>query len=86
MSTTRKGLQKDLASWDYRAENLFRMGLGVLGLVALVCLLAHDRLLRKKTKRGPKMASSQVRRRRFRWQGAPEERRRDALAIGEAEH
>ncbi|CAK6437468.1 unnamed protein product [Pipistrellus nathusii] len=73
-ATTRKGLQKDLASWDHTAENLFRMGLGLLVLVALVCLLTHHWLLRKKTTtRGLNMASSQERRRRFRRQGAPEE-------------
>ncbi|XP_027993409.2 natural cytotoxicity triggering receptor 1 [Eptesicus fuscus] len=73
LATTRKGLQKELASWDYTAENLFRMGLGLLVLVALVCLLAHNRLLRKKMTRGLRVASSQERRRRFRWQEAPDE-------------
>ncbi|XP_006760372.1 PREDICTED: natural cytotoxicity triggering receptor 1 [Myotis davidii] len=68
-STTKKGLRKDLIPWDYTAENLFRVGLGLLVLVALMCLLAHTRLLRKKTKR----ASSQERRRRLRWQGALDE-------------
>ncbi|XP_036162584.1 natural cytotoxicity triggering receptor 1-like isoform X1 [Myotis myotis] len=69
LSTTKKGLRKDLIPWDYTAENLFRVGLGLLVLVALMCLLAHTRLLRKKTKR----ASSQERRRRYRWQGALDE-------------
>ncbi|XP_006105464.2 natural cytotoxicity triggering receptor 1 [Myotis lucifugus] len=68
-STTKKGLRKDLIPWDYTAENLFRVGLGLLVLVALMCLLAHTGLLRKKKKR----VSSQERRRRFRWQGALDE-------------
>uniref|UniRef100_H0WIA4 Natural cytotoxicity triggering receptor 1 n=1 Tax=Otolemur garnettii TaxID=30611 RepID=H0WIA4_OTOGA len=47
--TTETGFHKDLALWDHAAQNLLRISLAFLVLMALVCLLAEDRLRRKRT-------------------------------------
>ncbi|KAM7057670.1 natural cytotoxicity triggering receptor 1 isoform 3-T4 [Molossus nigricans] len=66
MLTTKRDFHKDLALWDYTSENLFRMGLAFLVLVALVCLLVEDRISRKKTEEQVNRASGQERRMTFR--------------------
>ncbi|XP_023442036.2 natural cytotoxicity triggering receptor 1 [Dasypus novemcinctus] len=66
-SATKTGFQKDLALWDHTAQNLVRLGLAALVLVALVWLLVEDRLSRKRTWEGPSRASGWERR-RFRTQ------------------
>lgn len=58
----------DLAVWDHTAQNLLRMGLAFLVLVALMCLLAEDCLWRKRNQEKANGASSQECRRRFRTQ------------------
>uniref|UniRef100_G1TTP1 Natural cytotoxicity triggering receptor 1 n=1 Tax=Oryctolagus cuniculus TaxID=9986 RepID=G1TTP1_RABIT len=40
------------AAWDHTAQNLLRIGLAVLVLVALTCLLAEDWLCRWRTREG----------------------------------
>uniref|UniRef100_A0A452RSY3 Natural cytotoxicity triggering receptor 1 n=1 Tax=Ursus americanus TaxID=9643 RepID=A0A452RSY3_URSAM len=66
--TTEAELQQDLAVWDHTAQNLLRMGLAFLVLVALMCLLAEDCLWRKRNQEKANGASSQECRRRFRTQ------------------
>ncbi|XP_053461984.1 natural cytotoxicity triggering receptor 1 isoform X2 [Nycticebus coucang] len=66
LSTTETGFHKGLALWDYTAQNLLRIGLGFLVLVALVCLLAEDWLSRKRTQKKADRASRWERRRRWR--------------------
>uniref|UniRef100_A0A2K6PRH8 Natural cytotoxicity triggering receptor 1 n=1 Tax=Rhinopithecus roxellana TaxID=61622 RepID=A0A2K6PRH8_RHIRO len=61
--TTETGLQKDLALRDYTAQNLLRMGLAFLVLVALVWLLVEDWLSRKRTREQASRASTDGRRR-----------------------
>nr|XP_012419447.1 PREDICTED: natural cytotoxicity triggering receptor 1 isoform X4 [Odobenus rosmarus divergens] len=56
----------DLGLWDHTAQNLLRIGLAFLVLVALMCLLAEDWLWRKRAQEKANGASSQERRRRFR--------------------
>uniref|UniRef100_A0A2K6N2P9 Natural cytotoxicity triggering receptor 1 n=1 Tax=Rhinopithecus bieti TaxID=61621 RepID=A0A2K6N2P9_RHIBE len=56
--TTETGLQKDLALRDYTAQNLLRMGLAFLVLVALVWLLVEDWLSRKRTREQASRAST----------------------------
>uniref|UniRef100_A0A2K6AJL2 Natural cytotoxicity triggering receptor 1 n=1 Tax=Mandrillus leucophaeus TaxID=9568 RepID=A0A2K6AJL2_MANLE len=63
--TTETGLQKDLALWDHTAQNLLRMGLAFLVLVALVCLLVEDWLSRKRTREQASRASTWEGRRRL---------------------
>uniref|UniRef100_A0A452RSZ7 Natural cytotoxicity triggering receptor 1 n=1 Tax=Ursus americanus TaxID=9643 RepID=A0A452RSZ7_URSAM len=63
-----KLLVTDLAVWDHTAQNLLRMGLAFLVLVALMCLLAEDCLWRKRNQEKANGASSQECRRRFRTQ------------------
>lgn len=58
----------DLAVWDHTAQNLLRMGLAFLVLVALMCLLAEDCLWGKRTQEKANGASSRQRRGRFRTQ------------------
>nr|XP_045746438.2 natural cytotoxicity triggering receptor 1-like [Mirounga angustirostris]XP_054367608.1 natural cytotoxicity triggering receptor 1-like [Mirounga angustirostris] len=66
--TTEAEFQQDLALWDHTAQNLLRIGLAFLVLVALMCLLAEDRLWRKRAQEKANRTSSQERRRRFRTQ------------------
>ncbi|XP_035948001.1 natural cytotoxicity triggering receptor 1 isoform X2 [Halichoerus grypus] len=66
--TTEAEFQQDLALWDHTAQNLLRIGLAFLVLVALMCLLAEDWLWRKRAQEKANGASSQERRRRFRTQ------------------
>nr|XP_021527166.1 natural cytotoxicity triggering receptor 1 isoform X1 [Aotus nancymaae] len=56
--TTETGLQKELALWDHTAQNLVRVGLAFLVLVALVWLLVEDRLSRKRTRERASRAST----------------------------
>uniref|UniRef100_F6ZEJ0 Natural cytotoxicity triggering receptor 1 n=1 Tax=Macaca mulatta TaxID=9544 RepID=F6ZEJ0_MACMU len=63
--TRETGLQKDLALWDHTAQNLLRMGLAFLVLVALVCLLVEDWLSRKRTREQASRASTWEGRRRL---------------------
>ncbi|XP_025704927.1 natural cytotoxicity triggering receptor 1 isoform X2 [Callorhinus ursinus] len=46
--TTEAEFQQDLGLWDHTAQNLLRIGLAFLVLVALMCLLAEDWLWRKR--------------------------------------
>uniref|UniRef100_A0A2K6AJQ2 Natural cytotoxicity triggering receptor 1 n=1 Tax=Mandrillus leucophaeus TaxID=9568 RepID=A0A2K6AJQ2_MANLE len=55
----------DLALWDHTAQNLLRMGLAFLVLVALVCLLVEDWLSRKRTREQASRASTWEGRRRL---------------------
>ncbi|XP_032180401.1 natural cytotoxicity triggering receptor 1 isoform X1 [Mustela erminea] len=66
--TTEAEFQQDLASWDHTAQNLLRIILAFLVLVALMCLLAEDWLWRKRAQEKANGASSQECRRRFRTQ------------------
>ncbi|XP_022348142.1 natural cytotoxicity triggering receptor 1-like isoform X2 [Enhydra lutris kenyoni] len=61
-------LTPDLASWDHTAQNLLRIILAFLVLVALMCFLAEDWLWRKRAQEKANGASSQEHRRRFRTQ------------------
>uniref|UniRef100_A0A1D5Q4F7 Natural cytotoxicity triggering receptor 1 n=1 Tax=Macaca mulatta TaxID=9544 RepID=A0A1D5Q4F7_MACMU len=58
-------LPTDLALWDHTAQNLLRMGLAFLVLVALVCLLVEDWLSRKRTREQASRASTWEGRRRL---------------------
>ncbi|XP_055094998.1 natural cytotoxicity triggering receptor 1 isoform X2 [Symphalangus syndactylus] len=62
--TTETGLQKDHALWDHTAQNLLRMGLAFLVLVALVWFLVEDWLGRKRTRERASRASAWEGRRR----------------------
>ncbi|XP_008584300.1 PREDICTED: natural cytotoxicity triggering receptor 1 [Galeopterus variegatus] len=66
--TTEAGFQKDLALWDHTAQNLFRIGLAFLVLVAIAWLLIIDWLSRKRTQEGASRASQWEFRRRLRTQ------------------
>ncbi|XP_022348143.1 natural cytotoxicity triggering receptor 1-like isoform X3 [Enhydra lutris kenyoni] len=66
--TTEAEFQQDLASWDHTAQNLLRIILAFLVLVALMCFLAEDWLWRKRAQEKANGASSQEHRRRFRTQ------------------
>lgn len=61
-------LTPDPALRNYAIQNLLRIGLAFLVLVALVWLLAEDWLHRKRTQEGTSRASSLECRRRFRTQ------------------
>uniref|UniRef100_UPI0040387267 leukocyte immunoglobulin-like receptor subfamily A member 6 n=1 Tax=Callospermophilus lateralis TaxID=76772 RepID=UPI0040387267 len=50
--TTESGSQKDPTRWDHTAQNLLRMGLAFLVLVALAWLLAEDWLGRRRAAAG----------------------------------
>uniref|UniRef100_A0A2R8ZIP1 Natural cytotoxicity triggering receptor 1 n=1 Tax=Pan paniscus TaxID=9597 RepID=A0A2R8ZIP1_PANPA len=63
--TTETGLQKDHALWDHTAQNLLRMGLAFLVLVALVWFLVEDWLSRKRTRERASRASTWEGRRRL---------------------
>ncbi|XP_077613177.1 natural cytotoxicity triggering receptor 1 isoform X1 [Crocuta crocuta] len=63
--TTNTAVQQDLALWNHTAQNLLRMGLAFLVLLALGYLLAEDWLRRKRMREEAHRASSQERRRRF---------------------
>lgn len=58
-------LTPDLALWNHTAQNLLRMGLAFLVLLALGYLLAEDWLCRKRMQEEAHRASSQECRRRF---------------------
>ncbi|XP_030677671.1 natural cytotoxicity triggering receptor 1 isoform X4 [Nomascus leucogenys] len=62
--TTETGLQEDHALWDHTAQNLLRMGLAFLVLVALVWFLVEDWLGRKRTRERASRASTWEGRRR----------------------
>ncbi|XP_039713043.1 natural cytotoxicity triggering receptor 1 isoform X2 [Pteropus medius] len=64
--TTKTGFQEDLALWDHTTQNLLRICLAFLVLVALVCILAEDWLRSKKTQEEANMALSWECRRSFR--------------------
>ncbi|XP_024905422.1 natural cytotoxicity triggering receptor 1 [Pteropus alecto] len=64
--TTKTGFQEDLALWDHTTQNLLRICLAFLVLVALVCILAEDWLCSKKTQEEANMALSWECRRSFR--------------------
>lgn len=49
----------DLALWDHTSQNLLRISLAFLVLVAVVYLLAKDWLCKKRTPEGADRASSQ---------------------------
>ncbi|XP_014712122.2 natural cytotoxicity triggering receptor 1-like isoform X1 [Equus asinus] len=66
--TTEMQFQEDPALRNYAIQNLLRIGLAFLVLVALVWLLAEDWLHRKRTQEGTSRASSLECRRRFRTQ------------------
>uniref|UniRef100_A0A2K6UE16 Natural cytotoxicity triggering receptor 1 n=5 Tax=Saimiri TaxID=9520 RepID=A0A2K6UE16_SAIBB len=56
--TTETGLQKERTLWDHTAQNLLRVGLAFLVLVALVWLLVEDWLSRKRTRERASRAST----------------------------
>ncbi|KAB0396739.1 hypothetical protein E2I00_009753 [Balaenoptera physalus] len=66
MLTTETQFQEDPVLWDHNAQNLLRIGLVFLVLVALVWLLVEDWLHRKKPQDRASRASSQECRRRQR--------------------
>eukprot|EP00069_Balaena_mysticetus_P003486 bmy_16805T0 len=72
MLTTETQFQEDPVLRDHNAQNLLRIGLVFLVLVALVWLLVEDWLHRKKPQERASRASSQECRRRFRTQRALE--------------
>nr|XP_019575507.1 PREDICTED: natural cytotoxicity triggering receptor 1 [Rhinolophus sinicus] len=57
--TTKMEFQTDLALWDHTSQNLLRISLAFLVLVAAVYLLAKDWLCKKRTPEGADRASSQ---------------------------
>ncbi|XP_058386257.1 natural cytotoxicity triggering receptor 1 [Diceros bicornis minor] len=66
--TTEMQFQKDPALWNHAAQNLLRISLAFLVLVALMWLLADDWLHRKRAQEGANKSSSQEGRRRHRIQ------------------
>ncbi|XP_073083011.1 natural cytotoxicity triggering receptor 1-like isoform X1 [Manis javanica] len=64
--TTEAGFQQDLALWNHTAQNLLRIGLAFLVLMALGGLLAEDWLCRKRAREEANTAASREGRRRFR--------------------
>ncbi|XP_037675024.1 natural cytotoxicity triggering receptor 1-like isoform X2 [Choloepus didactylus] len=56
--TTETGFPRDLALWDHTAQNLVRIGLAVLVLVAVGWLLAEAWLSRKRSQEGTYRAAS----------------------------
>ncbi|XP_064149415.1 natural cytotoxicity triggering receptor 1 isoform X3 [Loxodonta africana] len=84
-STTETELQKELTFWDHTAQNLFRIGMAVIILVAIVGLLVMDWLSRKRTQERAIRASSWEHRRRFRAQRPLNKRPRGAVATSRAE-
>ncbi|XP_064345900.1 natural cytotoxicity triggering receptor 1 isoform X2 [Camelus dromedarius] len=83
--TTETPFEKDLALWDHTAQNLLRIGLAFLVLVAVVWLLAEDWLHRKKPQKRANRVSSRECRRRFRTQRPLEKQPRDVVAAGKAD-
>ncbi|XP_073081964.1 LOW QUALITY PROTEIN: natural cytotoxicity triggering receptor 1 [Manis javanica] len=63
--TTEAGFQQDLALWNHMAQNLLRIGLDFLVLMALRGLLAEEWLCRKRAREQANTASSWEGRRRF---------------------
>ncbi|KAM6154482.1 natural cytotoxicity triggering receptor 1-like [Erethizon dorsatum] len=62
--TAESGVQKDPVLWDLTAQNLLRLGLALLVLLALVLILAEDWLSRKRARESPRSRSSERRGRR----------------------
>ncbi|XP_060223136.1 natural cytotoxicity triggering receptor 1-like isoform X1 [Meriones unguiculatus] len=73
LSTKESGLHTDSALWDHTTQNLVRIGLACIVLMALVCLLAEDWLSKKKDKEGTNILASRRCRKRWRVQRFPEE-------------
>nr|XP_031313080.1 natural cytotoxicity triggering receptor 1 isoform X1 [Camelus dromedarius] len=82
--TTETPFEKDLTLWDHTAQNLLRIGLAFLVLVAVVWLLAEDWLHRKKPQKRANRVSSRECRRRFRTQRPLEKQPRDVVAAADS--
>ncbi|XP_006901934.1 PREDICTED: leukocyte immunoglobulin-like receptor subfamily B member 3-like [Elephantulus edwardii] len=65
-SATETGFQNEFTSWDHRAQNLFRIGVTVLIMVAIIGLLAGEWLGRKRPQEEVIKAPSHGPRRRVR--------------------
>ncbi|XP_045388702.1 natural cytotoxicity triggering receptor 1 isoform X2 [Lemur catta] len=58
--TPKTGFRGGYAFWDHTTQNLLRIGLSFLVLVALVCFLGEDWLSRKRTREGANSFTSEV--------------------------
>ncbi|EDL75826.1 natural cytotoxicity triggering receptor 1 [Rattus norvegicus] len=83
LSTKESGLQKDSAFWDHTAQNLIRIGLACIIVMALVWLLAEDWLSRRKDHEKLNRLTSWECRGRRRMHRYHEEEQRDAISMRE---
>ncbi|XP_028630939.1 immunoglobulin superfamily member 1-like [Grammomys surdaster] len=83
LSTKESGLQKDSASWDHTTQNLIRIGLACIILMALVWLLAQDWLSKRKDQEKANRLANWKCRRRRRMKHYREEEQRGAISMWE---
>nr|XP_034348724.1 natural cytotoxicity triggering receptor 1 isoform X2 [Arvicanthis niloticus] len=83
LSTKESGLQKDSAFWNHTTQNLIRIGLACIILMALVWFLAEDWLSKRKDQEEANRLANWECRRRRRRQHYSEEEQRGAMSMRE---